>query len=57
VLQKGWYFMEQHEVFFVSVNIRVIIIIMIMIMKYIKRHDRVCVHSYTSTYVRKQGYS
>ena len=56
-MQKGWYFMEQHEVFFVSVNIRVIIIIMIMIMKYIKRHDRVCVHSYTSTYVRKQGYS
>jgi len=24
--------------------------------QYIKRHDRVCVHNYTSTYVRKQGY-
>jgi len=24
---------------------------------YIKRHDRVCVHNYTSTYVRKQGYN
>jgi len=25
--------------------------------RYIKRHDRVCVHSYTSTYARRQRYS
>jgi hypothetical protein len=25
--------------------------------QYIKRHDRVCVHNYTSTYARKQGYN
>jgi len=25
--------------------------------QYIKRHDRVCVHKYTSTYARKQRYS
>ena len=25
--------------------------------QYIKRHDRVCVHNYTSTYVRKQRYN
>ena len=25
--------------------------------QYIKRHDRVCVHNYTSTYTRKQGYN
>ena len=24
--------------------------------QYIKRYDRECVHNYTSTYVRKQGY-
>jgi hypothetical protein len=25
--------------------------------QYIKRRDRVCVHNYTSTYVRKQEYN
>jgi len=25
--------------------------------QYIKKHDRVCVHDYTSTYARKQGYN
>ena len=25
--------------------------------QYIKIHDRVCVHNYTSTYARKQGYN
>jgi hypothetical protein len=26
VLQKGWYFVEQHEVFFVFVNISVVVV-------------------------------
>jgi len=25
--------------------------------QYIKRHDRVCVHNYTSAYARKEGYN
>jgi hypothetical protein len=25
--------------------------------QYTKRHDRVCVHNYTSTYARKQGFN
>jgi len=35
----------------------IIIIIILAKEQHMKRHDSVCEHNYTSTYVRKQGYN